>query len=54
MILFILFESKEGISSKSKFTKYYENLKISSKNFGIYGLFYFLFFYIKKISKLGN
>lgn len=52
--IYTIFESKEGISSKSKFTKYYENFQISFKNFGIYGLFYFFIFFIKKISKLGD
>ena len=52
--IYTIFESEEGISSRSKFTKYYENLQICFKNFGIYGLFSFLWVYIKKFYTLGN
>ena len=50
--IYTIFESNQGISSKSKFKKYYENIKISIKYFGINSLFFFLWIYLKKISKL--
>ncbi len=50
--IYTIFESNQGISSKSKFTKYYENFLITIQNYGISGLFSFLCIYLKKISKL--